>query len=60
MGATSEQESDAYDNEEPAHQVTLSSYYIGETEVTQELWQTVMRGSNESFFKALLQHVTDF
>ena len=42
MGATSEQESDAYDNEEPAHQVTLSSYYIGETEVTQELWQAVM------------------
>ena len=49
MGATSEQESDAYDNEEPAHQVTLSSYYIGETEVTQELWQAVM-GSNPSNF----------
>ena len=25
-----------------AHSVTLSSYYIGETEVTQELWQAVM------------------
>ena len=49
MGATSEQGSDAYDNEEPAHQVTLSSYYIGETEVTQELWQAVM-GSNPSNF----------
>ena len=49
MGATSEQGSDAYDDEKPAHQVTLSSYYIGKTEVTQELWQAVM-GSNPSYF----------
>ena len=50
MGATSEQGSDAYDNEKPAHSVILSSYYIGETEVTQELWEAVM-GSNPSHFK---------
>ncbi len=50
MGATSEQGSDAYDDEKPAHQVTLSTYSIGETEVTQELWQAVM-GSNPSQFK---------
>lgn len=50
MGATSEQGSDAYDDEKPAHSVTLSSYYIGETEVTQELWQEVM-GSNPSSYK---------
>ena len=50
MGATSEQGSDAYDSEKPAHQVTLSPYYIGETEVTQELWQAVM-GKNPSNFK---------
>ena len=42
MGATSEQESDAESDEKPAHQVTLSTYYIGETEVTQDLWQAVM------------------
>ncbi|MBO4802842.1 MAG: SUMF1/EgtB/PvdO family nonheme iron enzyme [Bacteroidaceae bacterium] len=42
MGATSEQGSDADSDEKPAHQVTLSSYYIGETEVTQALWQAVM------------------
>jgi formylglycine-generating enzyme required for sulfatase activity len=42
MGATAEQGSDAWDNEKPTHQVTLSDYYIGETEVTQELWQAVM------------------
>ena len=50
MGATSEQGSDALDREKPAHQVTLSPYYIGETEVTQELWEAVM-GSNPSNFK---------
>ena len=50
MGATSEQGSDAYDREKPAHSVTLSGYYIGKYEVTQELWKAVM-GSNLSYFK---------
>ena len=50
MGCTSEQGSDCYNDEEPAHSVTLSSYYIGQTEVTQGLWQAVM-GSNPSYFK---------
>ena len=50
MGATSEQGSDAYYNEYPVHSVTLSDYYIGQTEVTQELWEAVM-GSNPSYFK---------
>ena len=49
MGATSEMEN-PYDDEKPTHQVTLSSYYIGETEVTQALWKAVM-GSNPSYFK---------
>ncbi len=42
MGATSEQGSDADSDEKPAHSVTLSSYYIGQTEVTQALWTAVM------------------
>ena len=42
MGATSEQGSDAEGDEKPSHQVTLSSYYIGKTEVTQALWEAVM------------------
>ena len=50
MGATSEQESDAYDDEKPAHSVTLSGYYIGKYEVTQAQWKAVM-GSNPSHFK---------
>ena len=49
MGATAEQEENANDNEKPVHQVTLSDYSIGQTEVTQELWQAVM-GTNPSKF----------
>ena len=50
MGATDEQGDDAFDDEIPTHRVTLSSYYIGQTEVTQALWQAVM-GSNPSYFE---------
>ena len=54
MGATAEQGSDAYTNEKPTHQVTLSSFSIGETEVTQALWEAVM-GTNPSQFTGNLQ-----
>lgn len=37
-------------DEKPVHSVTLSSYSIGQTEVTQALWQAVM-GSNPSNWK---------
>ena len=50
MGATSEQGSDAYYDERPVHDVTLGSYYIGKTQVTQALWKAVM-GSTLSYFK---------
>ncbi len=50
MGATSEQGSDAWDDEKPTHSVTVSSFYICKYEVTQALWKAVM-GSNPSFFK---------
>ena len=43
-------DSEADSDEKPVHSVTLSDYYIGETEVTQELWEAVM-GSNPSGFK---------
>ena len=49
MGATAEQGNDVLYLEKPTHQVTLSSYSIGKTEVTQELWEAVM-GSNPSYF----------
>ena len=42
-------------NDNKEHKVSLSSYYIGETEVTQELWQAVM-GSNPSYFKDSLKN----
>lgn len=49
MGATAEQGSDASDRARPVHQVTVSSFSIGQTEVTQDLWQAVM-GNNPSNF----------
>jgi len=43
-----------YSRENPVHSVTLTkSYYISETEVTQELYQAVM-GTNPSSFKGSL------
>ena len=45
MGST-----DGESDEQPVHQVKLSSFHIGQTEVTQELWEAVM-GSNPSYFK---------
>ena len=48
MGARDGEES-AGSYEKPLHQVTLSSFSIGETEVTQALWLAVM-GSNPSYF----------
>ena len=50
MGGTSEQGKSVEKDETPVHQVTLSSFYMGETEVTQALWQAVM-GSNPSKYK---------
>ena len=54
MGATPEQgitnTMEAYRRETPVHPVTLDSYYIGETEVTQALWEAVM-GTNSSWFQ---------
>ena len=45
--------------EKPQHQVVLSNYKIGETEVTQELWQAVM-GNNPSHFKGDLQRPVEY
>ena len=43
---------DAQADEQPVHEVTLSDYYIGQTEVTQHLWKAVMgSGNNPSAVK---------
>lgn len=49
MGADDDDD-EAHDTEKPRHQVKLSSFAIGETEVTQVLWEAVM-GSNPSYNK---------
>ena len=51
MGA-SDNDTEASSNERPAHKVTLSTYSIGQTEVTQELWLAVMGGNNPSWFSS--------
>lgn len=51
MGAQSSNSSSAnydsqsYSDESPVHSVTLSDYYIGKYEVTQQLWEYVMKYS---------------
>ena len=46
MGDHNKQNKDAL----PLHKVTLDSYYVGRTEVTQQLWEAVM-GYNNSTYK---------
>ena len=50
MGATAEQESYAEGTEKPAHSVKVKTFYMAETEVTQELWKAVF-GTNPSSHK---------
>lgn len=42
MGATQEQDEDVEEDEQNVHDVTLDSFYLGETPVTQALWKAVM------------------
>lgn len=46
MGGNDEE---AYDEEKPIHEVTLSSFYIGKFPVTQALWKAVMNDNPSSF-----------
>ncbi len=49
MGATKEQEG-ADDDEKPVHWVTISrDFYMGETEVTQDLWEYIMYENPSAF-----------
>lgn len=48
-GGTFNMGSDAYSDEKPVHSETVKDFYIGSTEVTQDLWEAVM-GSNPSYF----------
>jgi sulfatase modifying factor 1 len=50
MGCTEKHDVDCYNVEKPAHNVRLSSYFIGKYEVTQALWRAVM-DTNPSYFK---------
>lgn len=58
MGATPEQMNRRVD-EVPAHRVTLSDYYIGETEVTNELWAAIMGSIPSVTFTSLKMPVNN-
>ena len=45
MMGTPKDDFDAFDDEKRRHRVSLSAYYIGETQVTQALWKAVMRSN---------------
>jgi formylglycine-generating enzyme required for sulfatase activity len=42
MGCTAEQQPDCFGDESPAHEVTLTDFYMGKYEVTQEQWESLM------------------
>lgn len=42
MGGTSEQHRDPVSTDRPAHLVSVPTFYLAETEVTNQLWQAVM------------------
>ncbi len=48
MGS-SKNDSAAYENEKPQHDVTLNEFHIGVTVVTQALWKAVMKRNPSSF-----------
>ncbi len=40
---------DGWNNETPVHNENVSTFYIGKTEVTQQLWEAVMRSNPSKF-----------
>jgi formylglycine-generating enzyme required for sulfatase activity len=50
MGCTTEQGSDCDSDEKPAHQVTVSDFYIGKYEVSRKEWREVMGGDPPEFW----------
>jgi len=52
MGCTPEQKGDCEADEAPAHEVAVSDFYIGKTEVTQALWKAIMGTTVQELWKA--------
>ena len=47
-------------HEKPTHSVTLSSYHIGETEVTQALWQAVMGSLPSDIYSPIYTYLATY
>lgn len=58
MGATEEQTEDANEDEYPAHEVTVSSFYMSQIEVTRQLWLEVMGTTPGNFSSNLCRPIT--
>lgn len=56
MGATSEQGRDCESNEKPAHEETLSSFYMAKYEVTQQMWEAIVGADHNLSFNALVRN----
>ncbi|MBQ6269095.1 MAG: SUMF1/EgtB/PvdO family nonheme iron enzyme [Bacteroidetes bacterium] len=50
MGADNGDDTNIVISSAPEHNVKLKSYYIGEIEITQELWHKVMKGNKNKIF----------
>ena len=48
-----EERKDCYENEMPAHKVTLFNFYMGKYEVTQKLWHAVTKTTAKQQFRLL-------
>ena len=56
MGCSAEQGNDCYSRELPTHNVTLSDYYIGKLEATQQLWDAVMGNDLSKYLNDTIEH----
>jgi formylglycine-generating enzyme len=45
MGSDKTEDPDAYDDEIPAHEVSVSDFYMGQYPVTQDVWRSVVEAS---------------
>lgn len=57
MGATPDQGNYFHEDELPVHRAQLSQFYIGETEVTQALWEAVMGTTIEDLRKDAMDYL---
>lgn len=56
MGCTPEQGPECFENESPAHEVTVSDFKIGRYEITQKQWKAIMGYAPDNLFNKDCDH----